>query len=269
VPVSPFSARLVLAGFVTVAAGIAINILALQDSAGTNSTAKDRPARTRLASDAEMLARLALEASGLGSQAAAPAPDRRDSWSGGAPATQGSRQRVGSFAPSAGRLSLVALPNADLAEAHRATIRGVQGELQRRGYEPGPADGTPGLVTRAAVMAYEFDQGLPITAEPSPEVLAHLRHGTAAPGAAIGLDAEAGQRAPVNHAATVIRSVQQSLKGLGYLASEPDGEMREDTQRSIREYEMDVGMVPSGRISGPLVSRLGRTAGRAGAASPR
>ena len=86
----------------------------------------------------------------------------------------------------------------------------MQQELGRRGYQPGVADGTPGLVTRAAVMAYEHDQGLPLTADPSPEVLAHLRHGTSAPGAAIGLEANAPRT--TGSADQVIRAVQQAAE---------------------------------------------------------
>jgi peptidoglycan hydrolase-like protein with peptidoglycan-binding domain len=103
-------------------------------------------------------------------------------------------------------------------------------------------------------MAYEHDQGLPLTAEPSPEVLAHLRHGTSAPGAAIGLQPGAPQ--PASHAEQVIRSVQLALGQLGYLAAAPDGFVSEQTIRAIREFEMDSGLVPTGRISGPLVARL-------------
>ena len=43
------------------------------------------------------------------------------------------------------------------------TIRAIQRELQARGYEAGAADGVSGLVTRAAIMAYEHDNGLPLS----------------------------------------------------------------------------------------------------------
>ncbi len=255
---SPFSARLAVAAFLVIGTCITSNILHFQGSEDRGTAKQGISAaavlkKPRPMTDAEKLDRLALEAIG-GREAvepARPAPDM-----GRMPDTALRIERIGSFAPSSGTLALSSLPGADPGEARRATIRGVQQELARRGYEPGPANGAPGLVTRAAVMAYEHDQGLPLTADPSPEVLAHLRHGTSAPGAAIGLDASAPRT--TGSAEQVIRSVQQSLAQLGYQASLPDGSISDETVRAIREFEMDSGLVPGGRISGPLVARLTR-----------
>jgi peptidoglycan hydrolase-like protein with peptidoglycan-binding domain len=249
-PLSPFKARLSLATFLTISTAIAANILMLQKPAATMGEARARSERARLAMDAERLGRLAGEAVGGGNFSRPSATERPSS------AADSVVHRIGSFAPSAAGLARQALPGADPAEARKATVREIQSELARRGYEPGAADGEPGLVTRAAVLAYEHDQGLPLTAVPSPEVLAHLRYGTSAPGAAIGLDGTA--KAPAGQAEAVIRSVQQSLRTLGYLGFEADGRMSDDTIRAIREFEMDMGLVPSGRISAPLVARLAR-----------
>jgi peptidoglycan hydrolase-like protein with peptidoglycan-binding domain len=257
VPLSPFSARLALAAFLTIAACIGSNLLLFQSSEDRGLADRLtflRP-RPRPLTDAEKLERLAMRAVGSG-EASDAEPLSRGAGVSAERDTAVRTQRIGSFAPSAGKLALSALPGADPGEVKRATIRSVQLELAKRGYEPGPADGAPGLVTRAAVMAYEHDQGLPLTADPSPEVLAHLRHGTSAPGAAIGLDATAPRSN--GSAEQVIRAVQQSLAQLGYLASPPDGFASDETLRAIREFEMDSGLVPSGRISGPLVARLTR-----------
>jgi len=54
-------------------------------------------------------------------------------------------------------------------------VREVQTALAARGYEPGPADGHAGPMTRAAILAFERDQGLPATAAPSGALLAALR----------------------------------------------------------------------------------------------
>ncbi len=43
----------------------------------------------------------------------------------------------------------------------------IQQQLQKRGYDPGPADGVPGPKTRQAISQYEADAGLPITGRPS------------------------------------------------------------------------------------------------------
>ncbi len=47
----------------------------------------------------------------------------------------------------------------------------MQRELQIRGYETGARDGVAGVMTRGAIMAYEHDHGLPLTARPSQELL--------------------------------------------------------------------------------------------------
>jgi peptidoglycan hydrolase-like protein with peptidoglycan-binding domain len=50
-------------------------------------------------------------------------------------------------------------------------VRAVQRELTQRGYNPGPQDGTVSPLTRAAILAYEKDQGLPSTGEASERLL--------------------------------------------------------------------------------------------------
>lgn len=265
-PLSPFFARLAFVAFLAIGTGIGANLFLLQAPEGQQTGNRSRQARTPASTDAERLHRLIAETVGGGHEAtvaAAPAPTVAVSAPRNAPRAaerdaDGRIQRLGSFAPSSGQIAFATMPGADPTEARRATVRSVQNELARRGYEPGTADGAPGLVTRAAVMAYEHDQGLPLTADPSPEVLAHLRHGTSAPGAAIGLDATAPRT--TGNAELVIRAVQQSLAQLGYLASMPDGLATDETIRAIREFEMDSGLIPSGRISGPLVARLARQA---------
>lgn len=252
-PLSPFRARLALGTFLAISGGVAANLLGFQKQSMQSPQVRARADKARLAMDSERLRRLSLEAvtNEPGSAGSPTLINGRDPSSSGA-------VRVGSFSPSSSHLARSALPGANPLEARRATTLAVQSELERRGYQPGAADGTPGLVTRAAVLAYEYDQGLPITADPSPEVLAHLRHGSSAPGIAIGLDGPAAGKAAAGHAETVIRAVQQSLRALGYLTAVADGQSGDETVRAIREFEMDAGMVPTGRISAPLVVRLSR-----------
>jgi Putative peptidoglycan binding domain len=51
------------------------------------------------------------------------------------------------------------------------TIRAIQRELMARGYETGGQDGVTGLVTRAAILAFEHDHGLALSAEPTDDLL--------------------------------------------------------------------------------------------------
>ena len=135
------------------------------------------------------------------------------------------------------------------------TVRAVQRELQARGYETGTADGMPGLVTRAAIMAYQADHGLTLTGSASDTLLQHILMGAAA-----GTSKKPG--APAVEAVQMIRTVQQSLAALGYQPGNVDGHMGDQTVRALREFEVDQGLPETGRISGQLVARLARLAGQ-------
>ncbi len=54
------------------------------------------------------------------------------------------------------------------------TVLSIQGLLKRLGYDPGPIDGLPGNRTRAAIMAWQLDQGLEVNGESSQQVLQWL-----------------------------------------------------------------------------------------------
>jgi peptidoglycan hydrolase-like protein with peptidoglycan-binding domain len=139
----------------------------------------------------------------------------------------------------------------DLQPTEADVVRGVQRELNARNYEAGPPDGVAGLVTRAAVMAYEHDYSLPLTASPSPALLSRIVLGSSAP--------QASSRAgagPSPEAQTVIRTVKQHLATLGYQPGRIDGVAAPEMQRAIREFEVDYRLTESGRISAPLMSRL-------------
>jgi peptidoglycan hydrolase-like protein with peptidoglycan-binding domain len=139
------------------------------------------------------------------------------------------------------------------------TTRAIQRELHARGYEPGTQDGVPGLVTRAAILAFEEAHKLPPTAEPSEAVLKAILLG----GAAVALPAQGGGERNGAGVELVVRAVQQHLATLGYLTRKIDGRTGADTTRAIREFELDQGLEPAGRITGPLMARLIKaTAGR-------
>lgn len=168
-------------------------------------------------------------------------------------------------------LNPAARPTAETANRRHGgedpdVVRAIQRELQARGYETGTADGLPGLVTRAAIMAYESDHGMALTGMPTEPLLQKIlfsgtagdtkpdKPSSAEPGA------EAGQ---------VIRTVQQSLTSLGYRPGAVDGRMGDQTVRTIREFEADQGLPVTGRISGQLVARLAHHAGQGKVADRR
>jgi peptidoglycan hydrolase-like protein with peptidoglycan-binding domain len=136
------------------------------------------------------------------------------------------------------------------------TTRAVQRELRARGYETGSTDGVSGLMTRAAIMAYEHDSGLPLTGEASEDILKHILLG-ASFGERAARAGTAHDRKP--NAEAVIRTVQQALADLGYNPGKADGQLRSETQQAIREFEKNSGLPVTGRISGVLVARLAKT----------
>ena len=54
--------------------------------------------------------------------------------------------------------------------------------------------------------------------------------------------------------------MQQWLAALGYQPGRIDGRPGEETVEAIRDFEMDKGLVPRGRVSAELVARLSEAA---------
>lgn len=133
-------------------------------------------------------------------------------------------------------------------------VRQVQSELNAKGYAPGPADGDAGLLTRAAILAFEHDRGLAATAEASDALLLALRAPTDARRPAAG----ANWRAPTPAAAGMVRAVQQNLIAAGYLTAPASGKFDARTIAAIRAFETSNDLLATGRISAPMVAKLQR-----------
>lgn len=136
--------------------------------------------------------------------------------------------------------------------------RAVQRELQARGYETGGIDGVPSLLTSAAIMGFEHDHALPLTGQPSQELLKYILLGGSGEAAR---ELNAAGAAKSVEAETVIRTVQKALMKLGYRTGRADGRLSPATVQAIREFEIDQALPQSGRISGPLFARLARLTG--------
>lgn len=143
--------------------------------------------------------------------------------------------------------------------------RAIQRELNGRGYESGMADGLVGPVTRAAIMAFEYDCGLALTGQPTNALLKQilLGSGAATPARRENIPVQSAE------AEALIGSVQVSLAKLGYKPGPINGRLGPSTSRAIRKFEADQGLPASGRISGPLISRLARIAAKRRVASGR
>lgn len=149
--------------------------------------------------------------------------------------------------PGVAQRLVVSPPQADPREITRA----IQAALAARNYETGGTDGIAGPVTQAAILAYEIDHQLPLTAEPTEALLRQIEEGGS--GRASGASAIPGPKAEA-----LIRSVQVALARLGYPVGKPDGRLGEMTIAAIRQFERQQAMPDTGRISGDLLTRLSR-----------
>jgi peptidoglycan hydrolase-like protein with peptidoglycan-binding domain len=257
--ISPLQARIALASFLLIAAATAANMLYLQDPSLVSKGARAQAERAKARAELERMRRLAIDEAQPAAAASAVATRKVDTP---APALTPVKARselasaggIGRFAPAAGSLELANAIVVGSEGRMPDIVRAIQAALAQRGYEPGVADGVVGLATRAAILAYEHDQGLPLTAEPAEHLLLHLQ------GRPLALppSARANRPSRTPHLEALVRTVQQSLSGLGYFSGKIDGIGGEETTRAIREYEMDHGLVPTGRISAPLINRLAR-----------
>ncbi len=134
-------------------------------------------------------------------------------------------------------------------QAPRQLVKAVQRELAMRDYYHGHSDGRLTLLTRAAIMAYEADNGLALTGEASETVLhaillgaAYQKPKTARP---IGPEAKA-----------IIVQVQSLLILAGHTDVDRSGRLDGATQRAIMAFERANRMPPKGRISARLLQRL-------------
>ena len=245
---TPGQARIALLSFLVVTTGVFVNAHFLQARPAIATTAAIEPAPPGSADRGRK-------------PTTAPQADRiNPRWPG---ATSGeSPLRIARFAPDQARLDSVLDAPQELPSAK--TVVALQRELTARGYGPLAGDGVMGLATRAGIMAFEHDHGLTLTGEASEGLLKRILLGgspgidprapVGAPGSAPGRTRSSAQAEPV------IRTVQQGLAALGYLVGRIDGRLGEDTLKAIRDFEMDKGLVPKGRISAELVARLNEAA---------
>lgn len=225
-PMTPREARFGLIAFALLLAGLSVNLFALQGAVPV-SQSKARGERGQLAT---------------ADKASRPPPAVPDETAGLA------------AKPVIAEASAAAPPNTDGS----STVRAIQRELQIRGYETGGVDGALSIATRAAIMAYEHDHAMPLTGEANADALKRILLGASAKSVIGSAAGRAERRA---NAEAVIRTVQQSLSGLGYNPGATNGKIGEETRRAIRDFEIDSRMPETGRVSGALIVRLAIEAG--------
>lgn len=140
-----------------------------------------------------------------------------------------------------------------LPQPTRQLVRAIQRELGFRGYFPRRPNGRQDVLTRAAILAFETDHGLPLSAHASERVLQSILLGANLAGS--GRDAPAGLEAQA-----LIRLVQHLLVKVdaGKVAS--SGQLDRATKRAIMAFERHRRLRPSGKITADLVVELQRVA---------
>ena len=151
----------------------------------------------------------------------------------------------GTSVPAVGRRQPAqALPDADL-------VRAIQRELYAGGYTRRPPDGVLDTATRAAILAWEMDNGVSLTGTPTNRLLKTLLLGASA-------DQSGRPQAPSPEATDLIRHVQRLLKAHGHDLPQANGRLDDATKRAIFAFEKSQGLTPRGRISEAVVVRLER-----------
>lgn len=132
------------------------------------------------------------------------------------------------------------------------TVIAVERELRQRGYLDG-IEATEGRkeLTRAAIFAFEYDHGLPLTATASPELLEALILGRPrAPGSSTKIEARAAD--------LLVRNVQTALMRHGFPVGGIDGQIGPRTRAAIKAFERRENMLPTGRPSAQFLAALMR-----------
>ncbi|WP_026987977.1 peptidoglycan-binding domain-containing protein [Fodinicurvata fenggangensis] len=146
--------------------------------------------------------------------------------------------------PASGRAGAVQI-------AQSRDVREVQTQLNRLGYEAGPEDGLMGSRTRSAIRAYQEDEGLLVTGQPSRSLLNHISD-------SIEERQEASSTQATNDDAESerIAAIQSELRQRDYRIPVVSGEMNEATREAIRAYERERGYLVTGRATAELLEAL-------------
>lgn len=222
--------RLLVAAFLAIATAISVNALYFQTppasaARGAATVAQKIKAPDAIAEAAKADGAKALTTSALPDKR--PARQEKDA--------QNISQAVGSARPS----MIIKAPERQPV----ALVRAIQKKLQHFGYKNLPQDGVAGLETRAAILAAEFEQGLPLSGEPADVVLSALYF----------LEASGRTRLPSSDRferdARLVKDVQDLLAKLGYTSGPINGQFDAWTRDAIRKFETDRRLGADGRLT--------------------
>jgi peptidoglycan hydrolase-like protein with peptidoglycan-binding domain len=235
---TPRQAQVALLSFVLLAGGVVYNALYMQGDAGAKRAAELNPSWTQDGSR----------------RAQAPSP-------GKPPAQADATKRTAQPKPGKSDVVTGALPE----EVGADTVRAIQRKLVEHGFGPVPSDGVLRPVTRAAIMAYEHDNTLPLTGDASDALLKRMVFGAPQPA-----DQTGAREVRSSHAEAVVKQVQRLLTANGYRPGAIDGRLSPETVAAIRAFEQAHGMTPPrGRVSAEVLLRLQEASSKLKAAEAR
>ena len=127
------------------------------------------------------------------------------------------------------------------------SVAAVQRGLNDLGYSAGPVDGLMGSKTRGAIRAYQIDNGLPVSGQPSRSLNEHLQNTLMAgvtPAPMPGVDSSA------------IVEIQTRLRDRGYNVPSINGTLDASTTAAIRAFQGDAGLPVNGQATAALQDQL-------------
>jgi peptidoglycan hydrolase-like protein with peptidoglycan-binding domain len=138
-----------------------------------------------------------------------------------------------------------------MVQSDATHLAAVRRELMTRGYLQTPGAGRLDARTQAAILAFEYDHGLTLTATPGEALLKGLIF-------EVSRQQRVGGERPMTPAAIAfVETIQRALARVGYAKFEPTGRLDGATRSAIRAFERARGLESTGRISAALVDSLG------------
>ena len=139
------------------------------------------------------------------------------------------------------------------------SVRNVQQALNMLGYNAGTPDGVMGSRTSGAIGAYQRDNGLPVTGQPSAVLYDRLLASAANRGGPTPPPAPPPSYQEAQFSRDLVTAVQSELRQRGYPIPSITGELDGETRNAILQYQTDAGLTVTGQPSETLLSHL-RTA---------
>jgi peptidoglycan hydrolase-like protein with peptidoglycan-binding domain len=225
---TPFRMRLSVAAFLAIATAISINAIYLQAPLKSDQRTGRGP---QPPSGAAARARALITAALPGHEdPVKPASERQERTVAAPAVTMAAKEK----SPSGPAKPAKAEPS--------PVVRALQKKLTQFGYRGLPQDGLPNPETRAAILAAEFEEGMPLSGEPGDAILKGLFFLEASGKTRLA----STERFEANK--TLVQEVQDLLAKLGYSSGPVDGQLDARTREAIRKFETDRRLKPDGRL---------------------